>query len=94
MYHEFNKKYFGNRLPKDMVVKFKRMPANHGITMMFEKRPLYVLLDFGMRGLHRSAMLTLLHEMVHIEHPSFSHGPLFHKRMLQLAKVGAFRRWW
>jgi hypothetical protein len=94
MYHDFNKKYFGNRLPKDMVVHFKRMRNNHGVTMMFENRPLYILLDFKMRGLYRQTALTLLHEMVHVEIPKTQHGPKFHKRMLQLAKAGAFKRWW
>ena len=94
MYHEFNKKWFGNRLPKDMVVIFKRMPGFHGVTHTYRDRPLWIELDFDLRPSRGQTAMTLLHEMVHVEIPESKHGPRFHKRMLKLARQGAFKPWW
>lgn len=45
----------------------------------------------------RLAVTTLLHEMVHAENMKLNCGPNwngFNKRMLKLAKQGAFNGWW
>jgi hypothetical protein len=39
LYRYFNKKYFGNRLPKDMVVHFIRLKDQHGVTKLYRSRP-------------------------------------------------------
>ena len=94
MYHEFNKKWFGNRLPKDRVVEFEKMYPL-GCTHFRRGRPLWIDVSSRFRTSRASAAMTLLHEMVHVELDyKTNHGPLFHKRMLQLAKAGAFRPWW
>ena len=94
MYREYNKKYFRNRLPKDMVVEFARLPDCHGVTHCHKNRPLFIQIDWPLRGTLSHSAMTLLHEMVHVEHPKWLHGPKFHRRMLQLAKAGAFKNWW
>jgi hypothetical protein len=94
MYSEFNKKYFRNRLPKDMVVHFVHLKDQHGITKTYRGRPMFVWLDWRLRVGTSHTALTLLHEMVHIENPKWEHGPRFQKRMLKLAKQKAFNPYW
>lgn len=94
MYHEFNKKWFGNRLPKDMVVNFEKMDPL-GCTLFRRGRPLYININWKFRSNRSSVAMTLLHEMVHVELPyGINHGRQFHKRMMQLARKGAFKAWW
>jgi len=94
MYHNFNRKWFRNRLPKDMVVDFVRMEGALGVTAFYKNRPLHIMLNSELRTSDRIAALTLLHEMVHVELPKYNHGHQFHKRMQKLAKKGAFKPYW
>lgn len=94
MYHEFNRKWFGNRLPKDMVVEFEKIEPM-GCTHYRRGRPLYIDINFNYRSNRCIVSMTLLHEMVHVELPyNINHGKQFHKRMIQLARKGAFKPWW
>lgn len=94
-YREFNKKYFGNRLPKDMVVEFSQARKWLGVTHYKRGRPLYIQINWKFRFSLSSCMLTLLHEMVHVELPyNVNHGKKFHARMLKLARQGALKAWW
>ena len=43
-YRFYNKRYFGNRLPKDMVVRFEDI-IELGKTYCFFERPLYILIN-------------------------------------------------
>lgn len=95
LYTMFNKQWFGNRLPKDMVVRYDKSNRWQGNTKYYCERPLYILINERLRWSDSQTALTLLHEMVHVELPyRFNHGPQFHKRMMQLARKGAFRLWW
>lgn len=95
MYREFNRKYFGNKLPKDFVVAFEDLEYHLGVTKFYRSRPCYINLNLGLRYSNSLTAMTLLHEMVHVELPyRYNHGPRFHKRMLKLAKDGAFKPWW
>lgn len=95
MYREFNKKYFNNRLPKDMVVRFEIFDYAQGVTHFKYDRPLYIQISKKLKWSRSQTALTLLHEMVHVELPyRLNHGPRFHKRMMQLARAGAFKPWW
>jgi hypothetical protein len=100
-YDEFNKKYFSNELPKDMVVRFSRLRDDDkfqepcGITMFKWDRPLYILINKKLRWQSMLADFTLIHEMVHVAHPEINgHGPRFQKQMMRLAKAGAFKTLW
>jgi hypothetical protein len=92
-YHFFNRKYFGNRLPKDMVVRFSDVDGL-GVLHTQWDRPLYIYISKKMRYSWSNSCMTLLHEMVHVEFPKLEHGPTFHRRMLKLARQGAFRPYW
>lgn len=94
LYHEFNKKHFHNKLPKDMIVDFVRMEGAHGVTSFYKSRPLHIMLNPELRTSDKIAALTLLHEMVHVELPKYNHGYQFHRRMKQLARQGAFVPYW
>jgi hypothetical protein len=95
MYRDFNRKYFSNALPHDLVVEYGRLKGFFGITECYKNRPLYVILDWDLRKSRVHSAMTLLHELVHVENPEwYGHGPRFHKRMLKLAKEKAFNSWW
>ena len=98
MYAEFNKRYFHNRLPKDMVVRFHDMKNEGddcGSTQLFWGRPAFILINKRIRWSYTLTAPTLLHEMIHVEHPEWrGHGPRFHKRMFRLAKAGALKPYW
>ena len=95
MYHTFNKKWFGNRLPKDMVVCFLKLSGCSGMTSFYRNRSLYIHLNVNLRIDRSATAMTLLHEMVHVALPyGVAHSSKFHRRMLRLAKQGAFKKWW
>ena len=94
-YAEFNRKYFGNKLPKDMVVRFGETGDAVAVTDCKYDRPLYIIINRKTAWHHMIVDATLLHEMVHVENPKPNgHGPWFQKRMLKLAKKGAFKHVW
>lgn len=99
-YLAFNKKYFGNQLPKDMPVYFSKhldSQGKLGRTSVHVQtfRPQYVEISSRIRFSGCLVRLTLLHEMCHVENPKPSgHGKWFNGRMKKLAKDGAFDNWW
>lgn len=94
-YAEFNRKYFGNKLPRDMIVRFEKNMEEVAITMHKFDRPLYIELNEKLKWHNMLVDITLLHEMVHVESIKRNgHGPWFQKRMLKLAKDGAFKNCW
>jgi hypothetical protein len=96
LYCEFNRKYFSNKLPKDMAVHFEKLPGDRlGVTRYHYHRPLYIEISISLQRSFSLTAMTLLHEMVHVSLPfTINHGPVFHKRMKKLARQGAFNRWW
>jgi SprT-like family len=95
LYDEFNEKYFGNKLPKDMVVCYNKYMEQMGVTRYFRSRPLYIELNWKLRWSDSSTAMTLLHECVHVSLPyEVNHGPRFQKEMKRLARIGAMRNWW
>ena len=94
MYHQFNKQWFSNRLPKDMVVYYEDI-WQMGVTCYHRERPLYIQLSKKLRWTEASTALVLLHEMVHVSLPyRVNHGREFQKAMMKLAKRGALKPWW
>lgn len=95
MYAEFNRKYFGNRLPKDMAVRYADLEGKWGRTNIYHDiRPLFIEISWQLRRTQCFSAMTLLHEMVHVKYPRLNHGPKFHREMKRLAKIGAFNNWW
>jgi len=89
-YREYNKKYFGNRLPKSTQLRWADM------SMMGYQLDDEIVINRRDRKRDRVWKGTLLHEMVHLSLPKtrFDHGKEFQKEMLRLAKLGAFRNIW
>lgn len=91
-YRLYNRKYFGNRLPKtpDVDLRWADIPE-----MGYEQGGEIVL---NKRYRHRASVwkFTLLHEMVHLSQPKVKHdhGKEFQKEMLRLARAGAFKGLW
>lgn len=105
MYRDFNRKWFRNRLPKNIEVRFVDLPQpkalshiNFGLTHFEAYKPVYIYIWSGLQRNHGETAMTLLHEMVHVSLPYTcnSHGPYsrFEKEMVRLAKAGAFNPYW
>ena len=96
MYLDFNKKYFSNKLPKDMPVYFADLWClGHTVIHKQTFRPQWIKICKRLRFSNKLAAMTLLHEMCHVETPKYrGHGPWFRKRMKQLARDGAFDPFW
>ena len=96
LYLRFNKRWFHNALPKDMPVSFRKI-GTLGQTIFHSQtnRPLYIQISEKFRFTQSGSALTLLHEMVHVELKHVrGHSKPFHKRMTELAKAGAFKKYW
>lgn len=92
----YNRAFFGNKLPKDMPVSFAKIkPLAHSTFHPQTWRPMYINISKKIRHSGRLVLCTLLHEMVHVAHPTKrGHGPWFEKAMVDLAKRHAFRGIW
>ena len=95
-YRVANAKYFAGRLPKDMPVLFSRLKGRTGLTYVYkDTTPLSILVNEDLRTYQAITILTVIHEMVHVEHPQWKgHGWQFDRRMLRLAKDRAFCGLW
>jgi hypothetical protein len=98
---EYNKRYFGNKLPKECIVKWafqtKEWMGRQSWRKLKKGAPKTPIIQVSAKYRFNKSVahLTLLHEMVHLALPKrVNHGPRFHKEMLRLAKAGAFSRWW
>ena len=97
LYDSFNKKYFGNSLPKELPVVFQMLDSQRmmGRTIIYRGRhPMYIEIAVRYKGNLSLVAMTLLHEMLHVKYPKMDHGPKFHREMLRLAKAGAFKPYW
>ena len=110
MFQKFNRKYFHSCLPKRFAVRFSDLERNaFGVTrfrtiyVKNKGRKGYkrntaigpIEIDNRFKRSRPIVAMTLLHEMVHAAYPDISgHGPRFQRKMLQLAKAGAFNAWW
>ena len=91
-----NAEYFRNALPKDIPMRFAKMRAV-GTTWVDSKtgKPVEIWVTDKLRKFQAITMMIVLHEMQHVEKPScMGHGWRFDKRMLRLAKAGAFDGLW
>lgn len=95
-YRHFNARFFGNKLPKDMPVSFRKIDTL-GNTVIHNQtfRPLYIQINARLRFSSRLSMATVLHEMVHVAYPEKrGHRGWFDKEMLKLVKRGAMNGLW
>jgi len=117
-FNEYNKKYFGGKLPADTVVDWhyalkdnamgrchvhgvtacNQIPKDYGNGKCNEKH--LILINTDLYNNVFVSLMTLLHEMVHLEgavgnrKQAESHGKEFTARMRKLATQGAFDKLW
>jgi len=101
-YLRYNKKYFLGRLPRIGVLWRKPYDSNHAAEFVtYTDGVEVILINPKLKRFENYTLQTMLHEMCHVKlrnHPNpkvcTGHGKLFHKEMLRLAKLGAFRSLW
>ena len=96
-YDVANLRYFHNKLQRDIPLRFAKLPngmlgktyvCTHGIAQAIE-------ISERLKSNEVHAIMTLLHEMVHVEKPRYKgHGWRFDRRMKKLAQDGAFDGLW
>lgn len=98
LYLKLNKKFFSNRLPKDLPVYFcDKLTDNLGTTAISTQtfRPLYMKITKRIAFSFRLCYSTVLHEMVHVMRPEKrGHRRWFDREMLRLVKRGAMNGQW
>ena len=91
-----NAEYFRNALPKDIPMRFAKM-RHVGTTWVDSKTntPVEIWITEKLRTFQAMTIEVVLHEMLHVEKPLCKgHGWRFDRRMLRLAKQGAFSGLW
>lgn len=100
-YDKYNKKYFGNQLPKETRVEWRQIRKSHGgdfLAMPSGAVGIFINPHLRKSRTEKYALLTLLHEMCHLnlwcQKIRAHHGPKFQAEMKRLAKLGAFEKIW
>jgi hypothetical protein len=109
-YRTFDRRYFGNGLPKDTTVTFSSQRLRkgeiervhvHGLTRCENKKCAASWIDIHpeLKASPALAIMTLFHAMVHLsalqgDDKRLDHGPAFHRKMKQLAARGAINPFW
>ena len=102
LFTTYNRKYFGNKLPKYKVVFSNYLVrVNLFGDCDVKKHRIRIASDINRKRWNVITKETLLHEMCHAKckHNASQgedewHGPKFEKEMLRLAKKGAFKGIW
>jgi hypothetical protein len=91
VYRQYNRLYFGGKLP-DINVRYGK-PAHKagGETDFWGGDPVLVTINKRYRGYGRITRIILLHEMVHVSLPVDAlHGPRHQKGLMRLVRLGAY----
>lgn len=93
-YRLFNRKYFGNKLPRNARLRWADLKG-----MMGYQRGQEIVIDRKDRKRDSVWRGTLLHEMVHLALPDSKpiggfHGKDFQKEMMRIARLGALKGIW
>ena len=102
MFTYYNKKYFGNLLPKYKVVfAFPTMDRRCAAEEDVDQK--IIRINPRLKGFYQEVKVCLLHEMIHAKldvtgaytkwHKSMQawHGPVFQKEIMRLFKAGAYK---
>lgn len=92
-YANYNRFYFGGKLPRDMDVFYAPDDRVHGLAVKDVNGNCTIQIDTALMGT-RYAKWTLLHEMAHHATGDWGHGKRFQAQMLRLAIMGAFKKIW
>ena len=100
-YAEYNHQHFGDRLPKNVIVRYDSTLDEINFFGYTERMPdgrFRILIAPQMNRSPQVLGMTLLHEMVHVrlarKKLRDAHGPEFQREMQRLACRGAFRGLW
>lgn len=100
LFADYNKRYFGGRLPRETVVRWSRKVASECLEGQCFGYPRWeILLRPGLKRDEEELRGTLLHEMVHlledVEDPltltDGGHGTWFKRQMRRLERQGALK---
>lgn len=101
IFKQYNKLYFGGKLPANTVVNWKCRDRDLMGEAFAHEEPPIIRLNPNMKTFPTVVRQVLLHEMVHVEaHAVYGgkmrgeHGKWFHERMLELCVAGAFIGLW
>lgn len=102
-YAEYNKKYFGNKLPKRIPIQFTHLASSDNYigeplgetTIEANEKATIIELNKKLRWSHILVDMMLLHEMVHVENPGWAHDSTndekkFLKRIRKNVRAGAY----
>jgi predicted SprT family Zn-dependent metalloprotease len=99
-YAGYNQKYFGDELPKDVVLDFHlHDPDKMGVTI-FGTQDGFIHIEFNPEYIKstKTLRMTLLHEMCHVqlfvEEQPDDHGPFWQSCMHRLANQKAMEDLW
>lgn len=99
LYRQYNKKYFGNKLP-DIWVDFgdartwrqARLSKNTcAATFIDNGKPIGILIRYYKFKGSAYTKADLLHELCHVAHPRAGHGKVFQDEIKRLVDEGAFK---
>jgi hypothetical protein len=98
-YAAYNAVYFGDRLPKNTILRYDASESNCGETFKAPDGTFRIVISPSCNVTQAEVILTLTHEMVHVDqwdinHDLGGHGPLFEYEMEKLALMGAFKDVW
>jgi hypothetical protein len=94
-YNAFNRQWFGDRLPKDTVLRYEVVNGAQAECIENLDGRYLIRLNPAIAWAQRNAKMALMHEMAHVaignEH---GHGKKFQEEMLRLAQCGALKNLW
>lgn len=102
-YQEFNTQYFGNRLPKNILIDDALDDPNKiATTMKMEDGRFHIQFNLNYARAYRVRRMVMLHEQCHVQEwsevsvgfPVSEHGKRWRTCMLMLDAEGAFRSEW
>lgn len=109
-YARVNRKWFDNKLPTDMIVKWSHHqyellggfhPHGYKKCEKHNCRRSYIMISSELKRYDAIAFQTLVHEMVHVKGMSIGnrymrefHGHQFHAEMHRLTATTIFEPWW
>ncbi|SRR6266478_9869380 len=89
-YRRFNKVYFDNKLPKDILVKFDTEEELDDAYGEYLEADHEILLSEELKTIPDFAYIVLLHEMAHVQVPDNNHGFQFAAVINKLYQQGAY----